>query len=514
MAAAGYPVPELHPQEATVPLDTMPPGQLPVVTSSAIQAAFSSTLKSHSDCNWQEKQHEVISQLCKDNVTNSSTRETTNSGPEGGERRGEEVTRLSEQSDSSWTSARPHLQSETQTTSHCCNEAVEQLGMNITKSQSGSEKHHVRNPTQPVHAGLSGPLLRLQQLVPNQALDSDICEPFSHEESSNHQTADHHSCYKHPLQVQQCKNVTVCQKSINGEEIVQKPLISCVYVSRTAAPQMEGVQNRDFLPSQANMEPFDPYIRHSTFQETFPAHCHPKHGLLDPSDPFETTCDQHQPLVPPSVLNQLILPQLTSSVSETGLNAKHLLQCCDLSCTWMRKPPCIPAQQSQRHCCLDECCGSAGGHVRTMTREIGTMTAHVQTKDFGVQAGENNNPHIFPEICLSDESQCKITDTQVQKCDEGKRLVGSANSPVKEVKWDAEGMTWEVYGASVDPEELGVAIQKHLELQIKETARHAAKTKSHQTITSAQQSRWKRIHLIDSILTPVCCSCNNSASVD
>ncbi|CAF94536.1 unnamed protein product, partial [Tetraodon nigroviridis] len=41
-------------------------------------------------------------------------------------------------------------------------------------------------------------------------------------------------------------------------------------------------------------------------------------------------------------------------------------------------------------------------------------------------------------------------------------------SPVKEVKWDAEGMTWEVYGASVDPEELGLAIQRHLELQIRE----------------------------------------------
>lgn len=509
MAAAGCPVSELHPQEATVPLDTVPPGQLPVVTSSAIQAALSSTLKSHSDCNCQGKHNEVISQLCKDNVTNPSTRETTNSVPEG-----EEVTRLSEQSDSSWPSAWPYLQPQTQTTSHCCSEAEEQLGMNVTRSQSGSEKHHGRNPTQPVHAGLSGPLLQLQQLVPDQAVDSDICEPFSREESSNHRRADHHSFYKHPLQLQQCNNVTSCQKSINGEEIVQKPLISCVYVSRTAAPQMEVVHNRDFLPSQPNMEPFDPYIHHSTFQETFPAHCHAKRGPLDPSDPFETTCDQHQPLAPPSVLNQLILPQLTSSVSETGLNAKHLLQCCDLGCTWTRKPPCIPGQQSQRHFCLDECCSSAGGHVRIMTREIGTMTAHVQTKDFGVQAGENNNPHIFPEICLSDESQCKTTDAQVQKCGEEKRLAGSANSPVKEVKWDAEGMTWEVYGASVDPEELGVAIQKHLELQIKETARHAAKTKSHQTVTSAQQSRWKRIHLIDSLLTPVCCSCNNSASVE
>lgn len=514
MAAAGHPVSELHPQEATVALDTMPPGQLPVVTPSAFQATLSSALTSHSDCNCQEKQNEVVSQLCKDNVTSPSPGETTDSVPEGDEKRAEEVPRPAEQSDSSRTLACPYLQSDTPTTSHCCSEAEEQLGMNVTKSQTGSGKHPVRSPAQPVHAGLSGPLLQLQHLVPNQALDSDICEPFNRGGSSNHLTADNHPCYKHPLQLQQCKNVTTCQKSINGEEIAQKPLISCVYVARTAAPQMEVVHNRDFLPSQANAEPFDPYVHHATFQETFPAHCHPKHGPLDPPDPFDTTCDQHQSLAPPSVMNQLILPQLASSVSETGLNAKHLLQCCDLSCTWMRKPACIPGQQSLRHFCLEECCSSTGSHVRTTTREIGTMTAHVQTKDFGVQAGENNIPHIFPEICLSDESQCKSTDAQAQKGDEPKRLVGSANSPVKEVKWDAEGMTWEVYGASVDPVELGVAIQKHLELQIKETARHAAKTKTHQTMSSGQQSRWKRTHLIDSILTPVCCSCSNSASVD
>ncbi|XP_034782506.1 G protein-regulated inducer of neurite outgrowth 1-like [Acipenser ruthenus] len=40
--------------------------------------------------------------------------------------------------------------------------------------------------------------------------------------------------------------------------------------------------------------------------------------------------------------------------------------------------------------------------------------------------------------------------------------------PVREVRWDEKGMTWEVYGASMEVEVLGMAIQKHLEKQIEE----------------------------------------------
>ncbi|XP_059846237.1 G protein-regulated inducer of neurite outgrowth 1-like isoform X2 [Hypanus sabinus] len=42
------------------------------------------------------------------------------------------------------------------------------------------------------------------------------------------------------------------------------------------------------------------------------------------------------------------------------------------------------------------------------------------------------------------------------------------SEPVREVQWDEKGMTWEVYGASMDAEVLGLAIQKHLEKQIEE----------------------------------------------
>lgn len=39
---------------------------------------------------------------------------------------------------------------------------------------------------------------------------------------------------------------------------------------------------------------------------------------------------------------------------------------------------------------------------------------------------------------------------------------------VHDVVWDEQGMTWEVYGASLDPESLGFAIQSHLQCKIKE----------------------------------------------
>ncbi|XP_035273030.1 G protein-regulated inducer of neurite outgrowth 3 [Anguilla anguilla] len=42
---------------------------------------------------------------------------------------------------------------------------------------------------------------------------------------------------------------------------------------------------------------------------------------------------------------------------------------------------------------------------------------------------------------------------------------------VHDVVWDEQGMTWEVYGASADPESLGFAIQNHLQSKIKEQER-------------------------------------------
>ncbi|KAJ8000709.1 hypothetical protein DPEC_G00183170 [Dallia pectoralis] len=49
--------------------------------------------------------------------------------------------------------------------------------------------------------------------------------------------------------------------------------------------------------------------------------------------------------------------------------------------------------------------------------------------------------------------------------EEGKQ---KGEKSIHDVLWDEQGMTWEVYGASVDPESLGYAIQSHLQCKIKE----------------------------------------------
>lgn len=143
------------------------------------------------------------------------------------------------------------------------------------------------------------------------------------------------------------------------------------------------------------------------------------------------------------------------------------------------------------------------------------MTAHRELRDVGVQTGQMVTPHVFPQICLAEESKSETSCTQTLKTnsDIGKKPGGASKTPVKEVKWDAEGMTWEVYGASVDPEELGLAIQKHLELQIKETASHAAKLSRQNTNTSQQgrNGQTKMGRMIGSIRTSACCSRSTTA---
>ncbi|KAM4715608.1 uncharacterized protein FYW61_018467 [Anableps anableps] len=49
---------------------------------------------------------------------------------------------------------------------------------------------------------------------------------------------------------------------------------------------------------------------------------------------------------------------------------------------------------------------------------------------------------------------------QTEECDE----LGRRGS-MKQVLWDEDGLTWDIHGASVDPEELSTAIQKHLDLK-------------------------------------------------
>lgn len=193
-------------------------------------------------------------------------------------------------------------------------------------------------------------------------------------------------------------------------------------------------------------------------------------------------------------------PPLVSSVSETGLNS-----------------------QASGHCCGPKTCGknistfrldqnkqSAFGH-RTV-QDACNMTSQKDFREIGVQTMSADsclspffNP--FPEISMTSHPG---STTCRDREDVETRI------SVKEVEWDAEGMTWEVYGAAVDPEELGLAIQRHLELQIKETAAAAAQKKTTGEKTRATMQPNNRQRKSESGVRLLCgtACCSHSTAVE
>uniref|UniRef100_A0A8B9UXR0 G protein-regulated inducer of neurite outgrowth C-terminal domain-containing protein n=1 Tax=Anas zonorhyncha TaxID=75864 RepID=A0A8B9UXR0_9AVES len=224
----------------------------------------------------------------------------------------------------------------------------------------------------------------------------------------------------------------------------------------------------------------------------------------------------------------LTYPKLVSSVSESGLDAKRVLKCCS-----------IPGEQLQhaQHCTQQErspeaqaACAAFSNHQGTdvvmKTKDMWTMTsvndltkglkAALERRDAEVQtlstmecksvatspaAAAEGHSHVFPEVNLEQQ------DLEAPK------------SPVREVRWDDEGMTWEVYGASVDPEVLGLAIQKHLEIQIEqfqtEPLQLAGKRKEdsfNKETTSDKMGKKRPFRtMMHSLRYPSCCTRSSTA---
>ncbi|KQK84944.1 G protein-regulated inducer of neurite outgrowth 2 [Amazona aestiva] len=214
----------------------------------------------------------------------------------------------------------------------------------------------------------------------------------------------------------------------------------------------------------------------------------------------------------------LTYPKLVSSVSESGLDAKRVLKCCS-----------IPGEQLQhaQHCTQQEkappetnaACvalsSQQGANMIMTTKDMWTMTSMndltrglktaLECRDAEVQtlpimecksvatspaAAAEGHSHVFPEVNLEQDME-------------------APKSPVREVRWDDEGMTWEVYGASVDPEVLGLAIQKHLEIQIEqfqtEPTQLAGKNNEEPPSDKTGKKRQFRT-MIHSLRYPSCCA--------
>ncbi|KAJ3614597.1 hypothetical protein NHX12_018168 [Muraenolepis orangiensis] len=121
--------------------------------------------------------------------------------------------------------------------------------------------------------------------------------------------------------------------------------------------------------------------------------------------------------------------------------------------------------------------------------------------------------------CLEPERKKKEEEEGDDDDDEGKQK----GKGVQEVVWDEQGMTWEVYGAGVDPESLGFAIQSHLQCKIKEQERKLiTKVSQRKSIAAADSPRRekkqrRRQNIFRSMLRnarrPQCCSRPSPASV-
>ncbi|XP_029453600.1 G protein-regulated inducer of neurite outgrowth 3 [Rhinatrema bivittatum] len=126
-----------------------------------------------------------------------------------------------------------------------------------------------------------------------------------------------------------------------------------------------------------------------------------------------------------------------------------------------------------------------------------------------------------------DKKEQKLIASAMSTSEQQKSHSGKKSSPnteakgqvkqsrrVKDVVWDEQGMTWEVYGASMDPESLGIAIQNHLQRQIREhekliRAQCNQNRKSISSDTSSKKLKRRQHNVFQSILQnlrrPNCC---------
>ncbi|KAG8005933.1 G protein-regulated inducer of neurite outgrowth 3 [Nibea albiflora] len=102
-------------------------------------------------------------------------------------------------------------------------------------------------------------------------------------------------------------------------------------------------------------------------------------------------------------------------------------------------------------------------------REVASSRAPALTSE--LRLGQNQDRSVSAEgMWEAEEEEEEKGDNKAareQNEEEREELVKP-----QEVAWDKQGMTWEVYGASVDLECLGSAIQSHLESKIREQEKH------------------------------------------
>ncbi|NWR45638.1 GRIN3 protein, partial [Regulus satrapa] len=144
------------------------------------------------------------------------------------------------------------------------------------------------------------------------------------------------------------------------------------------------------------------------------------------------------------------------------------------------------------------------------------VTALAAPQQQGLQARESRHDLHSAVIPASSQAVPNLGDNKKHSTPAMEAKVQVKQSKhVRDVVWDEQGMTWEVYGASLDPESLGIAIQNHLQRQIREhekliRAQNSQTRKSISSDTSSNKKLKGRQHnmfqsMLQNFRRPNCC---------
>ncbi|NXQ28278.1 GRIN3 protein, partial [Alaudala cheleensis] len=144
------------------------------------------------------------------------------------------------------------------------------------------------------------------------------------------------------------------------------------------------------------------------------------------------------------------------------------------------------------------------------------MAASAAPQQQGLRARESRHDLHTAEIPASSQAVPNLVENKKHSTPAMEAKVQVKQSKhVRDVVWDEQGMTWEVYGASLDPESLGIAIQNHLQRQIREhekliRAQNSQTRKSISSDTSSNKKLKGRQHnmfqsMLQNFRRPNCC---------
>ncbi|NWY37160.1 GRIN3 protein, partial [Sylvia atricapilla] len=144
------------------------------------------------------------------------------------------------------------------------------------------------------------------------------------------------------------------------------------------------------------------------------------------------------------------------------------------------------------------------------------MAASAAAQQQGPRARESRHDLHTAVIPASSQAAPNLGENKKQSTPAMEAKVQVKQSKhVRDVVWDEQGMTWEVYGASLDPESLGIAIQNHLQRQIREhekliRAQNSQTRKSISSDTSSNKKLKGRQHnmfqsMLQNFRRPNCC---------